>query len=265
MEDITASLRKTIASLATARHRRAAGLFAAEGTKCVLDTLDAFGLRHLVATPAWFDEHPRQAALPQAVAARRADMERMTALSTPPPVIAVYDIPPAVQPRFTAADLVLALDCIQDPGNLGTIVRAADWMGVTTILASADTADIFSAKAIQATMGAISRVAVHYCPLAETLAALPAGMAVYGTFLGGDNIYTAAPGPGGVLVLGNEGRGISDAVAACVTRRLTIPSYPPGRPTSESLNVGVAAAIAMSQFRAAMFTSTPPQAPRANG
>lgn len=254
MAEITASLRKTIAALASARHRRQAGLFAAEGTKCVLDTLHAFTLRHLAATPAWFDEHPDLAALPESVTARHSDLGRMTSLSTPPPVIAVYDIPEPRGPHITADSLVLALDCIQDPGNLGTIVRAADWMGVDTILASPDTADIFSAKAIQATMGAISRVSVHYLALTDALRALPHGMPVLGTFLGGENIYTAPGlGPGAVLVLGNEGRGISDSVAACVTRRITIPSYPPGRPTSESLNVGVAAAIAMAELRARIF------------
>lgn len=250
MNELTASLRKTIASLASARHRRLEGLFAAEGTKCVLDTLGAFRLRWLAATAAWFDEHPDAASRPEAVLARRPDLERMTALSTPPPVMAVYEIPRYGGYSIDPGSLVLALDCVQDPGNLGTIVRAADWMGVDTILASADTADIFSAKAIQATMGAVSRVRVHYVSLPEALRGLPQGMPVFGTFLGGENIYAAPQlGPGGVLVLGNEGRGISPEVAAWVTRRITIPSYPPGRPTSESLNVGVAAAIAMSQFR----------------
>lgn len=251
---LSAAQRKSIAALASARRRREAGLFAAEGTKCVLDTLGAFRLRTLAATAEWFTEHPAQAALPQAVTARRPDMERMSALSTAPPVMAVYEIPEACEPRMSAGELVVALDCVQDPGNLGTIVRVADWMGVETILASHDTADIFGAKAIQATMGAISRVRVHYCDLAAQLAALPEGMAVYGTFLGGENIYTA-PGleGGGVLVMGNEGRGISPATEALCTRRITIPSYPPGRPTSESLNVGVATAIALSAFRSRLI------------
>lgn len=253
--ELTASLRKTIASLASARHRREAGLFAAEGTKCVLDTIGAFRLHCLVATAAWLEEHPDAAPADATVIARRPDMERMSALSTPPPVIAVYHIPEALPPVIRPDDITLALDCVQDPGNLGTIVRAADWMGVDTILASHDTADIFSAKAIQATMGAISRVRVHYCDLPAALRSLPQGLPVFGTFLNGENIYTA-PGldGGGVLVLGNEGRGISEDTAACVTRRITIPSYPPGRPTSESLNVGVAAAIAMAQMRATRFT-----------
>lgn len=254
IEQISAAQRKAVTALAKAKNRRESGLFAAEGTKCVLDTLDAFSLRLLAATPAWFDEHPEVARRPECVRATRADLERMTALSTPPQVIAVYEIPKLQEPHIAPGELVVALDCVQDPGNLGTIVRAADWMGVTTILASSDTTDIFSAKAIQATMGAVSRVGVHYCDLPDTLAALPAGTLVFGTFLGGENIYTAPQlGPGGVLVMGNEGRGISDAVAATVSRRITIPSFPAGRPTSESLNVGMATAIALAEFRRRQF------------
>lgn len=252
--ELTAALRKTVAGLSAAKHRRETGLFAAEGTKCVLDTLGHFRLCYLLATPAWLEEHGEAVAGMDVAVARRADMERMTALATPAPVMAVYEIPSLPAPQLNADTLVVALDCVQDPGNLGTIVRAADWMGVDTVLASADTTDIFGAKAIQATMGAISRVRVHYCDLAATLGARPEGMEVYGTFLGGENIYTTPGlGPGGILVMGNEGRGISEAVGATVTRRITIPSFPTGRPTSESLNVGVATAIALSQFRARMF------------
>lgn len=255
MQEITQSLRKLIASLDKARNRRREGLFAAEGTKCVLDTVEAFSLRYLVATPAWWQEHQELACRAEAVLARPADMERITALSTPPPVLAVYDLPDeAPVPAIAPDNLVVALDCVQDPGNLGTIVRAADWMGVRVVLASRDTVDIFGAKAVQATMGAISRVKVYYCDLAPELASLGGRMPVYGTFLGGENIYTApALGPGGVLVMGNEGRGVSDAVAARCTRRLTIPSWPPGSPTSESLNVGVATAIALAAFRSRLF------------
>lgn len=249
-----ASLRKTIASLASARHRRAEGLFVAEGSKCVLDTLGAFRLRHLLATDEWFAVHLEQASLPQAETVRHTDLERMSSLSTPPPVLAVYELPEAPgAPDIDDGELVLALDCVQDPGNLGTIVRVADWMGVTRIVASPDTADIFGAKAVQATMGAVARVAVHYAPLAPLLAGVRAACPVYGTFLDGENIYTTGLTAGGVLVMGNEGRGISPQVAACVTRRITIPSWPEGRPTSESLNVGTATAIALAQFRSRMF------------
>ena len=257
MELLSTSLRKSIAALAKAKNRRETGLFVAEGTKCVLDTIDAFTLRHLVATSEWIGEHAGPDLSSRIVVAKKADMERMSSLSTAPKVIAVYEIPEESPLEAKTDALAVALDCIQDPGNLGTIVRAADWFGIDTIYASADTADIYSAKAVQATMGAISRVRVHYCNLAGFLDSVKSHIPVYGTFLDGENIYTA-PGidGGGILVLGNEGRGISPDVAAACTRRLTIPSYPAGRPTSESLNVGVAAAVAISALRSTEYIAT---------
>ena len=256
MDPLSTSLRKSIAALAKAKNRRETGLFVAEGTKCVLDTIDAFTLRHLVATAEWIDAHAGRVADADIVCAKKADMERMSSMSTAPSVLAVYEIPAEEPLEVVPGRLALALDCVQDPGNLGTIVRAADWFGVDTIYASTDTADIYSAKAVQATMGAISRVRVQYCDLDSFLRGVPADVPVFGTFLGGENIYTA-PGldSGGILVLGNEGRGISPLVAEACTRRLTIPSYPAGRPTSESLNVGVAAAVALSAFRSKTYNT----------
>ena len=130
-------------------------------------------------------------------------------------------------------------------------MRTADWMGIDTILASADTVDCFNPKAVQATMGAISRVKVIYGDLPGMLSSLD--MPVYGTYLDGENIYTAPLSTAGVVVMGNEGRGISPEVTACVSHRLLIPSYPPDRPTSESLNVATATAIVLSQFRSKLF------------
>lgn len=159
-------------------------------------------------------------------------------------MIAVYRIPELSAPDFSG--LVVALDCVQDPGNLGTIMRVADWMGVHTILASTDTVDCYSPKVVQATMGAISRVRVHYCNLSDVLRGKDH---VYGTFLDGSNIYDAALSPSGIVVMGNEGKGISPEVASTVTHRLRIPSFPPDVPTSESLNVAVATAITLAEFR----------------
>lgn len=132
-------------------------------------------------------------------------------------------------------------------------MRTADWMGIDTILASVDTADCFNPKVVQATMGAISRVKVVYGDLPAMLGALSADMPVYGTFLNGENLYTSPLSAAGVVVMGNEGKGISDAVAQCVTSRLLIPSFPPGAATSESLNVATATAIVLAQFRSKFF------------
>lgn len=249
----TNALRKLTASLAAAKGRRRSGLFAAEGTKCVLDTLGAFRLRYVAATADWLAAHQLG---PEADGAniyecRRADLVEMTSLSLAPDVIAAFEIPQpeTFDPASLDGRLTLALDRVQDPGNLGTIIRTADWMGVSRILASADTADCFNPKTVQATMGALARVRLVYGDLPAMLAeARSRGIEVAGTFLDGAAIYTAALPRQAVIVMGNEGSGIGPEAAAHVSSRLLIPSYPPGRPTSESLNVATATAIVLSQF-----------------
>lgn len=255
MIELTNAIRKLTASLEQAKHRREAGLFKAEGTKCVLDTLGHFRPRHLMATAAWAAEHPDTCLRHEGVLTQCAprDMERMSSLSTPPPVIAVYEIPDEQRLDADADNsLILALDEVQDPGNLGAIMRVCDWMGVDVVLASRDTADVYQPKVVQATMGAISRVRVVYGDLPQMIGQLKPPH-VMGTFLDGDDIYRADLPRSGVIVMGNEGRGVSPEVAALVTRRLTIPSYPPGRPTSESLNVATATAITLAMFRKSSF------------
>jgi TrmH family RNA methyltransferase len=145
-------------------------------------------------------------------------------------------------------NLVLALDRVQNPGNLGTIIRLADWFGISDIVCSEDTADCFNPKVVQATMGAILRVRVHYTNLAKWLGE-QRGVKVYGTFLEGENIYSMALDKNGVIVMGNEGQGVSSEVAAKVSHKLLIPPYPADRCGSESLNVAVATAVICSEFR----------------
>lgn len=250
MTVLTNNLRKEIASLATAKGRRRTGLFVAEGTKCVLDTLEAFKARYIIATREWLQEHPAVASRPgcDVIAAGRGDIGAMSSMTLAPDVIAVYEIPERQMPSppELREKLVLALDRVQDPGNMGTIMRTADWMGVDTILASDDCVDCFNPKAIQASMGAIARVSVFFGDLPGMLDEI--GGDIAGTFLDGENVYTAGLPRRGIIVMGNEGQGIGEAVASRVTRRLLIPSYPPGRPTSESLNVATATAIVLSQY-----------------
>lgn len=242
--------------LAKAKNRRESGLFVVEGTKCVLDTLAHFSCRRLMATAGWLDEHGDQLARLTAgspacetIVVKATDIERMSSLTTPQPVMAVYEIPaesPMPDPQHS---LVLALDRVQDPGNLGTIMRVCDWFGVCDILASHDTVDVYSPKVIQATMGAIARVRVHYCDLTAVLDGLSRDIAVYGTTLDGDNIYKCELSRNGIIIMGNEGQGMSPALKAAVNRNLYIPSFPPDAPTSESLNVAVATAITLAEFR----------------
>lgn len=147
-------------------------------------------------------------------------------------------------------DLVLCLDGIQDPGNLGTIVRLAGWFGIRDIVCSEDTADLYAPKAVQATMGALTGVRVHYLPLHDFLARSKArGLQIAGTFLEGDDLYKAALPACGIIVLGNEGQGIRSETAPLMTRKLTIPDFALAGVKPESLNVSVAAAIVLSEFR----------------
>ncbi len=246
---------KDIATLDSVKGRRRTGLFVAEGTKCVLDLLQAFECRFLFATEEWLKEYefeyPRFAKSTVYVCSP-AQMRELTRLSNTPPVIAAYRLPePCTHLPNPANELVVALDGVQDPGNLGTIIRTADWMGVQTIVTSDDTVDAFNPKTVQATMGALARVHVVTADLPAWLKACEAP--VYGTFLNGENIYRQALTPHGVVVMGNEGHGVSDAVAECVSKRLFIPSFPPDVPTSESLNVATATAITLSEFRSRFF------------
>lgn len=248
MVELTNRLRRLVASLDDARVRREEGLFVAEGTKCVLDTLRYFPLRYLFATSAWISRYNSKLKGLEVTQATRADMERMSQLTTPPEVIAVYEIPSRdIREADIAGNLIIALDRVQDPGNLGTIMRVADWFGIRDIVCSRDTVDLYNPKVVQATMGAIARVRVYYTDLPEWLNSC--GLPVYGTFLHGDNIYDARLDAAAVIVMGNEGKGISDEVAEKVGRRITIPSYPLGAVASESLNVGTATAVTVAEFR----------------
>ena len=249
MKELTNSLRHLTASLDDTRHRRKENKFKAEGTKCVRDTIDSFKVSALLATGEWMEQNPGFAS-DSIILCRQSDMRAMSSFVTPPGVIAVYDIPePSPVPSSIGSELTIALDTIRDPGNLGTIIRIADWFGIKHILASKDTTDCFSPKVIQATMGSISRVTVHYLDLPDTLAGLSD---IYGTFLNGENIYSAladADTSRGVIVIGNESNGISAQVEKAVNHRITIPPFPAGAVTGESLNAAVATAITVAEFR----------------
>lgn len=253
METVSNNIRKVVRSLSEAKYRRVESAFVAEGTKCVLDVLPAFGLRMIIATAAWYDEHREIAARygERCLQATRADMERMSSLTTPQPVLAVLDIPEyRLDVGQLQGQLIVALDRVGDPGNLGTILRICDWMGVRDILAGEDSVSVYNPKAVQASMGSIARVRVHRVSLPALLADIrDAGMPVFGTFLDGDNLYNLDLPRCGVIVMGNEGQGISREVAATVTNRLFIPPYPGDAPHPESLNVAVATALTLAQFR----------------
>ena len=239
---------KLIKSLELKKFRQSEGLFVAEGSKIVGDLLPRFHCRLLAATDEWFLKNPHPKA-DEAVAATDEELRKASFLKNPQHVVALFEIPHSSPEGLPEHSLALALDNVQDPGNLGTIVRIADWFGIRQIVCSEGSADAFSPKVIQATMGAIARVRIHYTPLAAWLQSLPGSTPVYGTFLNGKNIYSEPLSANGVIVMGNEGNGISPEVEEHITRRLFIPSYPEGVETSESLNVAAATAITCAEFR----------------
>ena len=181
-------------------------------------------------------------------------MSRISQLSSPSPVLAVIRKPAEEQIQIPSKGLFLGLDSLRDPGNLGTVIRIADWFGINAIFASYDTVDVFNPKVVQSTMGAIFRVRFHYCDLESVCKGfMEAGGRVYGTFLDGKDIYSCNLETGldcpVMAVMGNESEGISDRISKIVSDKLFIPPYPADEPGSESLNVSVATAVTVAEFR----------------
>lgn len=239
-----------VKSLTDKKERTASGLFTAEGTKLVGEIAAShLNVRKIFFTGGELPFKIKGGTETEEVSPK--EMERLSKLKTPSDVVALVEIPEyRFNTKTASGNLILALDNVQDPGNMGTIIRVADWFGIHDIICSENSADCFNPKVVQATMGAITRVRVHYLNLDETLKKITAdGVNVYGTFLEGENIYNAQLSKNGVIIMGNEGRGISSATASLVNQKLFIPPYPAGAETSESLNVSTATAIICSEFR----------------
>lgn len=239
---------KYIHSLELKKNRKEEKVFVAEGPKLVGDLLNKFPCKLLVATEEWLKKHSELKSN-EIITASREELARASFLKTPQEVLAIFE-QPCFQPDWMVIkkSLCLALDDIQDPGNLGTIVRLADWFGIEHIFCSPNTVDIYSPKTVQATMGGIARVKLYYGPLTPIIRNLKENP-VYGTFLNGENIYKKQLTDCGLIVMGNEGNGISPEIEKEINERLYIPNYPSGRPTSESLNVAMATAVVCAEFR----------------
>lgn len=229
------------------------GLFVAEGPKLTCELLGHFRLRHLFCT----SDHENQirALVGGAEVISERDMRASSLQQNPQGVLAVFELPKAenLVLSTTSPQIVLALDKVQDPGNLGTIIRLADWFGINHIVCNHGTVDAFAPKTVQASMGAIARVSVHYTDLAQWLSQQEAD--IYGTFMCGDNLYQANidATTNIVIVMGNEGNGISSEIESLVNHHITIPTFPANSSTVESLNVAIATAITCAEFRRRQF------------
>ena len=235
---------KWVHSLELKKNRNKEGLFVAEGPKVVGDLLRAgYVARSIFSTT----ERPNAQLITD-------DELRKLSFLQHPQDLAVFEIPATAHllpltpnPEPLSSQLSLALDGVQDPGNLGTIIRIADWFGIQTIFCSEDTADCYNPKVVQATMGSLAHVHIIYIDLEAFLQSVDCP--IYGTLLDGENIYQQQLSTGGIIVMGNEGNGISPAIRQLVTHKLLIPNYNTSGETAESLNVAIATAITCAEFR----------------
>ncbi|MFZ4105678.1 TrmH family RNA methyltransferase [Flavobacterium sp.] len=236
---------KLITSLQQKKFRQIHKLFIAEGIKVIQELLDSnFVLEHLFVSVSILDNVNSS----QKTSISEADLKKISCLATPNNCLALFKIPEANQPHQKG--LIVALDSIRDPGNLGTIIRLCDWFGVEQLWCDEQTVDVYNPKVVQATMGSIARVAVSYVDLEKQLQNL--SIPVFGTFMDGKNVYKEKLPEEGVLILGNEANGISEKIEKLVTKRLAIPRFGTLQQT-ESLNVATATAIFLSEFKRATF------------
>ena len=232
---------KLITGLHQKKQRFANQLFFAEGVKVIQELLQSnFELEHLYTTQNDFETvQPSKHTI-----INEQDLKKISALTTPNSCLAVFKIPS--ENKIIYSGLIVALDDIRDPGNLGTILRLCDWFGIKQIICSRETVDIYNPKVVQATMGSITRVNVNYVDLKTFISQTK--LPVFGTFMNGENIYQSNLPQNGIIIMGNEANGISAEIEKTVTSRLTIPRFGELQKT-ESLNVATATAIILSEFK----------------
>lgn len=234
---------KLITSLQQKKYRIANKLFFAEGVKGIQELLDSnFELEHLYTTQNDFGLVFNE----KKTIINENDLRKISALATPNSCLALFKMP--LEKPIVQTGLIVALDSIRDPGNLGTILRLCDWFGIQQVLCSTETVDLFNPKVVQATMGSIARVNVNYINLDAFLTQTT--MPIFGTFMDGTNIYQSVLPEQGIIIMGNEANGISASLEKLVQNRLTIPRFGDLQKT-ESLNVATATAIVLSEFRRA--------------
>jgi RNA methyltransferase, TrmH family len=256
---------KLISSLGAKKFRAEHGLFIAEGVKIVEELLrSSINVKQVFATGDWIagysslpTAHLPAGAQPahrqagsQLIEVSESELAKISQLTTPNQVLAVAEIPSyELDIEKLEGKLTLVLDDIRDPGNLGTIIRIADWFGITDVICSESSVDAWNPKVVQATMGSIARVQVHYGDLQKIIPSVK--IPVYGAVLGGDSIYEKELAREGLIVIGNESKGISPGVTDLLTDKLTIPNYSQNNPLgeAESLNAAIATAVICAEFR----------------
>ena len=226
---------KLIRSLSEKKFREKNSLFVIEGKKLVQEAISS---KYIIEKVFYTKDIGEEL------------MSKMTLLSSPSPALAVVRIPKREESiSIDENSLYIALDAIRDPGNMGTIIRLADWFGVAGIFASEDCVDIYNPKVIQATMGSIFRVGFSYVDLKKLLVRASESICIFGTYLEGENIYSSTFPIGALIIMGSESRGISSELAPYISNKIHIPSFAEAGRGSESLNVAVATAIVCSEFR----------------
>jgi len=237
---------KFITSLRQKKHRENHKMFFAEGVKVVPELIaSSLVLVHVYTTEALdFGVSADKVSL-----ISEEELKKISVLTTPNVCLAVFEMPATMS--LATEGLIVALDDVRDPGNLGTIIRLCDWFGVSTLLCSYNSVDVYNPKVIQATMGSVTRVQIEYVDLPAYLNAT--ALPVFGTFMDGDNIYEEKMPQNAILIMGNEANGISDAVKSLVTRKIAIPRFGALQKT-ESLNVATATAVVLSEFKRGLFS-----------
>lgn len=230
---------KLITSLKQKKYRQQYGFFVVEGAKTIKELLQSHLELHALYTTEPFNIDAKDAIL-----ISESELKRISFLKTPNKALAIFKIPEAKP--IKSNQLIVALDSIRDPGNLGTIIRLCDWFGVTDLVCSKETVDCFNPKVIQATMGSITRVNVSYLDLVSFLK--ESKLSVFGAYMEGENVYKSELPENGILVMGNEANGVSKEVEAIITEKISIPRFGETQET-ESLNVATATAILLSEFR----------------
>lgn len=246
---ITKNQIQLIKSLQTNKGRKLHKLFVAEGIKCISDILASdLELVYLFETETVFERKKFKEIAHTIENITSSDLNKISSLTIPNNCLAVFGIPELK--AIKDSGLVVVLDSIQDPGNLGTIIRLCDWFGVQQVVCSMDTVDVYNPKVVQATMGATVGVSVVYADLEKYLSKTK--LPIFGTFMKGDDVYNSTLPENGIVLLGNEGNGISEKIEKLVTNRLTIPNFNKYL-HAESLNVATAAAVVLSEFRRRNF------------